>query len=66
MDIKKTRYVGSRQFESECVDCGEVIAWKVGDGIFVEVDSDGQKGLVCSKCYAAKTEDGEKLEIGVK
>ena len=66
VDIKKTRYVGNRQFESECINCGMGITWKVGDSIFVEVDSDGQKGLVCSKCYVAQTRDEEKLAVGVK
>jgi hypothetical protein len=47
VDIKKTKYVGNRQFESECITCGTGITWKVGDSLFVEVDSDGQKGLVC-------------------
>ena len=66
MDIQKTKYVGNRQFESECITCGTGITWKVGDSIFVEVDSDGQKGLVCPKCYAAQTQDEQKLTVGAK
>ena len=64
MDIKKTKYVGNRKFESECITCGTGITWKVGDSIFVEVDSDGQKGLVCPNCYAVQTRDKQELAVG--
>jgi hypothetical protein len=66
VDIKKTKYVGNRQFESECITCGAGITWKVGDSLFIEVDSDGQKGLVCSKCYATHTREEQALAVGAK
>ena len=66
MDIKKSKYVGNRHFRSECITCGTGIKWKVGDSIFVDVDSDGQKGLVCPKCYAAQTRDERTLAVGAK
>ncbi len=66
MDIKKTKYVGDRQFESECIACGTGITWKVGDSLFIEVDSDNQKGLVCPKCQAAQAQDKQASTVGAK
>jgi hypothetical protein len=63
VDIKKTKYIGNRQFESECLTCGTGITWKVGDSLFVEVDSDGQKGLVCPQCYATQKQDEQALTV---
>ena len=51
MGFKKTRYIGNHMLESECIKCGEVMIWGPGDDLFIRVDEEGEKAVLCSKCY---------------
>jgi hypothetical protein len=62
MAMKKTRYIGNKQFESECIKCGEVMLWQKGDDIFVDIDAAGDTGLLCSRCYDGPRMPREELE----
>ncbi len=58
----KTKHIGNKQFESQCIKCGEVMLWEQGDDVFAQVFENGDTGLLCSKCYDGPRMSGEELE----
>ena len=62
MGLLKTKHIGNKQFESECIKCGEVMLWQEGDDTFAQVFENGDMGLLCSKCYDGPRANREKVD----
>jgi hypothetical protein len=63
MAFLRTKSLGNRRFESECMRCGEpIMLWVDGNDAFAKVFDNGDIRLFCSKRYEGPRMSQEEIE----